>query len=46
MIESFVDTFYETYGEDFYSTDIIIINFAEKRIWVLFYKGRCWLSEK
>ena len=27
MIESFVDTFYETFREDFYSTDIIIVNF-------------------
>lgn len=45
-IKSFVNTFYETYGEDFYSTDIIIVNFEEKRIWVLFHEGRCWLSEK
>lgn len=45
-IKSFVSTFYETYGEDFYSTDIIIVNFEEKRIWVLFHEGKCWLSEK
>jgi len=45
-IKSFVSKFYETYGEDFYSTDIVIVNFEEKRIWVLFHEGRCWLSEK
>lgn len=45
-IEDFVDTFLETYGEDFYSTDIIIVNFEDRRIWVLFHEGKCWLSEQ
>lgn len=45
-MERFTDTFYETYGETFYVTDIIIVSFAEKRIWVMFHEGKCWLSEK
>mgnify|MGYP001073376442 FL=1 len=45
QIDDFVETFYKIYGEDFYSTDVVIINFEDKRIWVLFHEGRCWLSE-
>ncbi len=44
QMKDFVKTFFEVYGEAFYSTDIIIINFTEKRIWVLFHEGICWLS--
>lgn len=44
-MNKFVDTFYLTYGEAFYSTDIVIINFEERLIWVLFHEGVCWLSE-
>ena len=43
-INEFVGDFYSVYGEAFYSTDIIIINFPEKKIWVLFHEGICWLS--
>ncbi|ANU47560.1 hypothetical protein ADH76_19900 [Enterocloster clostridioformis] len=45
MIDKFIDTFYSTYGQAFYSTDIVIINFEQKLIWVLFHEGVCWLSE-
>lgn len=44
-INNFVDTFSLMYGEPFYSTDIIIVNFEEKLIWVLFHEGICWLSK-
>lgn len=44
QMKDFVKTFFEVYGEAFYSTEIIIINFTEKRIWVLFHEGICWLS--
>ncbi len=44
-INNFVKDFYAEYGEVFCSTDIIIISFAEKLIWVLFHEGICWLSE-
>jgi len=44
-INSFVDTFLDTYGETFYASDIVIISFEEKLIWVLFHEGICWLSE-
>ena len=44
-INMFVETFYATYNEAFYCTDIIIVNFEEKLIWVLFHEGICWLSE-
>ena len=45
LIEEFVERFCSTYGETFYSTDIVIINFEEMLIWVLFHEGICWLSE-
>lgn len=45
LIKEFVETFYLTYGETFYSTDIVIINFEEMLIWVLFHEGICWLSK-
>lgn len=45
QLEDFVETFYQTYREDFYATDIVIISFEDKRIWVLFHEGKCWLSE-
>lgn len=35
-----------TYGEAFYATDIIIVSFSEKMIWVLFHEGICWLSKR
>ena len=41
-IQNFVNTYKLTFGEAFYSTDIIIINFEEKVLWVLFHEGiRC-----
>lgn len=43
-IETFVKSFRKTYKQPFYSTDIIIINFEEKIIWVLFHEGICWLT--
>ena len=43
-ITDFVGGFKSRYGEAFYSTDVIIISFAEKLIWVLFHEGICWLS--
>lgn len=43
-IDEFVSDFYYMYGETFYSTDIIIVNFSEKLIWVLFHEGICWLT--
>ena len=33
------------YGEAFYSTDIVIINFEKKLLWVFFHEGIYWLSE-
>lgn len=44
-IENFVKDFRLVYGEAFYSTDIVIVNFEEKLIWVLFHEGICWLSK-
>lgn len=44
-INEFVEGFYSHFGEAFYSTDIIVISFAEKLIWVLFHEGICWLSK-
>lgn len=43
-IDEFVSKFYCKYGEAFYSTDIVIVNFSEKLIWVLFHEGTCWLT--
>ena len=43
-IETFVKSFKEIYKQPFYSTDIVIINFEEKIIWVLFHEGICWLT--
>ena len=43
-IDEFVSNFYCNYGESFYSTDIIIVNFSKKLIWVLFHEGICWLT--
>ena len=43
-IDEFVSKFYCKYGETFYSTDIIIVNFSQKLIWVLFHEGICWLT--
>ena len=45
QINNFVKKFFEVYGETFYSTDIIVISFTEKLIWVLFHEGICWLSK-
>lgn len=44
-INFFVEKFQVTYGEAFYATDIIIVSFSEKMIWVLFHEGICWLSK-
>lgn len=44
-LETFVKSFRVIYDQPFYSTDIIIINFEEKLIWVLFHEGICWLSK-
>lgn len=44
QFEDFVKNFLQVYGEAFYSTDIIVINFTEKIIWVFFHEGICWLS--
>ena len=44
-INKFVKNFFLSYGEAFYSTDIIVINFTKKLIWVLFHEGVCWLSK-
>lgn len=41
----FVKDFKLVYNQAFYTTDIIIINFEEKLIWVLFHEGICWLSK-
>lgn len=44
-LEQFVNTYKMVYGEAFYSTDIVIINFKKKLLWVFFHEGICWLSE-
>lgn len=44
-IGSFVHTYSSTYKEPFYSTDIIVVNFEEKLLWVLFHEGVCWLTK-
>ena len=44
-IGNFVNSFLDVFGESFYSTDIIIVSFREKLIWVLFHEGLCWLSK-
>ncbi len=43
-ITYFVDTYPAVFGEAFYSTDIIVVNFEEKLLWVFFHEGMCWLS--
>ncbi len=43
-ITGFVDTYPEVFHDAFYSTDIIIVNFEEKLLWVFFHEGMCWLS--
>ena len=43
-IKTFVKSFRQNYDQPFYSTDIVIINFKEKLIWVFFHEGTCWLS--
>ena len=40
----FVNTYKMMYGEAFYSTDIVIINFEKKLLWVFFHEGLYWLS--
>lgn len=45
QINDFVKNFLLIYGQAFYSTDIIVISFTEKLIWVLFHEGVCWLSK-
>ena len=44
-INEFVENFSTAFGEAFYSTDVIVISFTEKLIWVLFHEGICWLSK-
>lgn len=45
-IYDFVEEFYDEYGETLYSlSDVIIINFEKKTIWVLFHEGICWLTK-
>lgn len=44
-INKFVENFSAAFGEAFYSTDVIVISFTEKLIWVLFHEGICWLSK-
>lgn len=44
-LEEFVQTYKNKFGEAFYSTDIIIINFSRKLIWVFHHEGVCWLSK-
>lgn len=41
----FVQTYKNKFGEAFYSTDIIIISFEIKLIWVFHHEGVCWLSK-
>lgn len=44
-INNFVKNFHAEYGEVFCSTDVIVISFTDKLIWVLFHEGICWLSK-
>ena len=44
-IESFVNTFKDIFGMPFYSTDVIIVNFEKKILWVFFHEGICWVSK-
>lgn len=44
-IYNFVKDFMLVYNQPFYASDVIIINFEEKLIWVLFHEGICWLSK-
>lgn len=44
-INNFVKDFHAEYGEVFCSTDVIVISFTDKLIWVLFHEGICWLSK-
>lgn len=44
-IEEFVENFREMYNEAFFSTDIVIVNFKEKLVWVVFHEGKCWLTK-
>lgn len=44
-IEEFVSTFRAVFDEPFYSTDVIIVNFEKKLIWVFFHEGICWVSK-
>lgn len=44
-ITHFVKHFITRYNQPFYATDIVIINFEEKLIWVLFHEGLGWLSK-
>jgi hypothetical protein len=44
-INNFVKDFHAEYGEVFCSTDVIVISFTDKLIWVLFHEGIYWLSK-
>lgn len=44
-INNFVEKFQAFYGQAFNETDLIIVSFSEKMIWVLFHEGICWLSK-
>ncbi|MDE7179167.1 MAG: hypothetical protein K2O59_15245 [Lachnospiraceae bacterium] len=44
-ITHFAKHFITRYGQSFYATDIVIINFEEKLIWVLVHEGLGWLSK-
>lgn len=44
-IMHFVKHFITYYDQPFYATDIVVINFEEKLIWVLFHEGLGWLSK-
>lgn len=44
-IETFVKSFRKIYKQSFYSTDVVIVNFEEKIIWVFFHEGICWLTK-
>ncbi len=44
-LERFVNTFKTVFREPFYSTDVIIVNFEQKLIWVFFHEGMCWVSK-
>ena len=44
-LERFVNTFKTVFREPFYSTDIIIVSFEQKLIWVFFHEGMCWVSK-